>query len=114
MLNIDTLSEIISDTAIESETLYRVGLVGSFARGDFTISSDVDLVFDTDNKLIDEAIMTAGLKIRSIIYDQFRKKTDIINYYTILKYKEYNDSNVCTEGYKKMLEDIIWLWRKKV
>jgi predicted nucleotidyltransferase len=107
------LQEIISDYAPKSETLLRVGVVGSYARESFTENSDIDLVFDTGHKLIDEAIMSVGLKIKSILRDQFKLNTDIINYDTITKRINKSHPPVSANGYNLMLSDLKWIWSKE-
>ena len=114
VLTKSVLQEIIKDVAPNSVTLKRVGLVGSFSRDDFTDKSDVDLVFDTGEKMIDEAVLSAGLKIRSIISNQFDCDVDIINYATIILRANEENSTYCVEGYRKMLEDLKWIWRREI
>jgi len=114
VLTKSVLQEIIKDVAPNSVTLKRVGLVGSFSRDDFTDKSDVDLVFDTGEKIIDEAVLSAGLKIRSIISNQFDCDVDIINYATIILRANEENSTYCVEGYRKMLEDLKWIWRREI
>jgi len=114
VLTKSVLQEIINDVAPNSVTLKRVGLVGSFSRDDFTDKSDVDLVFDTGEKMIDEAVLSAGLKIRSIISNQFDCDVDIINYATIILRANEENSTYCVEGYRKMLEDLKWIWRREI
>ncbi len=108
----EVLKEIIQDYAPRSDTLNRVGLVGSFARGDWTEYSDIDLVFDTGQELLSEAIESSALMIRKILIDQFRLRCDIVPYKTILKYKDKDSEDIITMGYKKMFEDLIWLWER--
>lgn len=107
-LKLGTLVRIAQDIAPQSTTLLRVGIVGSYARGDNTEYSDVDLVFQTSTGDLDEAC-DIGMRIKRILYDQFMKKADIINYDTIL-YKSQNDDP--TGGYAQMLKDIKLLWER--
>jgi len=115
LISTATLHEIISDYAPKSETLIRVGIVGSYARETAHANSDIDLVFDTGGKLVDEAIISAGTGIRSVLRDQFNTKTDIINYNTILTRLNNNndESPITIQGYKLMLADLKWIWSKK-
>ncbi len=122
-ITLDILKRIIQDTAPKSKTLKRVGLVGSFARNDFTEYSDIDLVFDTGSERIDEAVLSTGLKIKKIVKDQFGRELDVIPFLTILKkneemdslnQKDQSDSTLVEcfflKGYQKMKNDLIWLW----
>ena len=114
MIPLSTLQEIIDDVAPISQTLMQVGLVGSYANNTATSKSDVDLVFVTNHKLIDEAALSAGFMIKKILSDQFNIDTDIINYNTILKRVDEpkNLHPLEIDGYKKMLKDVKWLWRR--
>ena len=114
MLSLSVLGQIISDTAPASTTLQRVGIVGSYATGTHTETSDVDLVFDTGSKLIDEAIMSTGIQIKAILGNQFNKAVDIINYNTIIIKCENNACihNLELFGYKHMLDCLRWVWRR--
>ena len=113
MVKSSILFEIIEDHAPKSQTLLRVGLVGSYARETATAKSDIDLVFDTGGKLIDEAILSAGVGIRSVLINQFNIKTDIVNYDTILRRTSENNSpDIVKQGYENMLNDVKWIWRK--
>ena len=116
MLSLSILGQIISDTAPASTTLQRVGIVGSYARGTHTETSDIDLVFDTGSKLIDEAIMSAGIQIKTILGNQFNKAVDIINYNTIIIRCEKNSGIHFLEsfGYRHMLENLKWVWRRTI
>jgi predicted nucleotidyltransferase len=106
-----TLHEIVADYAPRSKTLFRVGVVGSYARNEACENSDVDLVFDTGGKLIDEAVLSAGLGIKSVLKDQFNTETDIINYATIL-HKQSNADTLETRGYELMMADLKWIWSR--
>ena len=116
MFSLSVLNQVINDTAPASATLKRVGIVGSYATDAYTKDSDIDLVFDTDSKLIDEAVMSAGLQIKTILNNQFNKNVDIINYNTILqKCEQHADAHYLEVlGYENMLKTLKWVWRKAV
>jgi len=109
-----TLHEIIADFAPESKTLLRVGVVGSYARDEACAKSDIDIVFDTGGKLIDEAVLSAGIGIKCVLKDQFNTETDIINYATIIKRQtETGVLPALTRGYELMLADLKWIWNRE-
>ena len=113
MVKPSTLYEIIADYAPTSQTLLRVGLVGSYAREEAGDKSDVDLVFDTGDTLSQEAILSAGLGIRGGLRNQFNINTDIINYNTIIKkVSQPGQHPIEARGYELMLEDLKWIWRR--
>jgi predicted nucleotidyltransferase len=107
-----TLRRIVGDHAPSVHGLRRVGLVGSYAREDYSPASDVDLVFDMDETFSDETFTETGVLLRSIFMDQFRKELDIIRYASIFaclhKPEKLTESQL--KGYKKMLEDLVWIW----
>jgi len=104
------LSNIISDCASVCGSIKRIGVAGSYARGDYTPDSDIDFVLDNGSNQLDKDSLSVTLHIRKILYDQFRKETDFILYSTILKNKEKSKGLYDQAGYQKMYEDLIWLW----
>ena len=111
-----TLYEIVADYAPSSNTLQRVGLVGSYARGDAEEKSDVDLVFDTGGSLIDEAVLSAGMGIRWVLKNQFDTDTDIISYEAMVRKTNkptIRQHSIETRGYELMLKDLKWIWRRE-
>lgn len=101
---------ILNDYAPGIHGLKRVGLVGSYARDDFTESSDLDLVFNLDNAQTDSTLTETVAALRLILIDQFRKKLDIIKYENILQNLEMPINFYQRKGYEKMLEDLAWIW----
>ncbi len=110
ILTRDKILYIINDYAPGIHGLRRVGLVGSYARNDFTESSDLDLVFDLDNTQKDGTLTEAAATLRLILMNQFRKKLDIIKYDSIHQYLELPINMYQRKGYEKMLEDLAWIW----
>ena len=111
MISLTVLKEIISDTTIKtSSSLKRIGITGSYARGDYTERSDIDLVFDIEGPTMDAPTLEAGITIKSIISDQFGHDVDIIIYGGILEKIEQKDISLVLLGYKQMLEDLKWIW----
>jgi len=104
------LTRIISDCAAMCGTIKRIGVTGSYARGDYAPNSDIDLVLDNGFNQLDEGALSMSLRIKKILYDQFRKETDFILYSTILKSKEQPKGLYEQMGYQQMYEDLIWLW----
>ena len=118
MIPLPVLQEIIKDTILDTQSLKRIGVTGSYARGDFNERSDIDLVFDTGNLLMDESTIKAGISIKSILGDQFGHNVDVIMYSTILTKTEQMNSEetlkgrlLALHGYKQMLDDLKWIWR---
>jgi predicted nucleotidyltransferase len=104
------IHRIINDFAPYIHGLRRVGLVGSYARDDYTDSSDVDLVFDLDSTQTDNTLTETVVKLRQIFADQFRKGLDVIKYDSIFKYMDSSVNEYRRKGYQKMLEDLRWIW----
>ena len=83
---VDILSPIFERQGINKATVF-----GSYARGDATIASDIDIVIDSNGKLrgimffaaIDE--ITKALPIKSDIYEQREIRKDSVLYDEISK-----------------------------
>ena len=104
------LEEIIEDYAPLSKTLRRVGLVGSYARGDFTEESDIDLVFDIITDNLDDDTFNVAMMVKNILLNQFRKNVDIIIYNVIVTRMDIVSDFYFKEGHQKMYEDLVWFW----
>jgi len=109
-ISLKALRLILSDCMSQSTEITRVGLVGSYARGDYSLDSDIDLLYQAKSeKPTDEDIF---LKIQSILMNQFRKRLDVINYDTVIKNLQEPKSLTHVEyaGYRQMLRDLKWIW----
>jgi predicted nucleotidyltransferase len=111
MISLPVLQEIIKDTTTETSTIKRIGITGSYVRGDTTERSDIDLIFDIEGSLLDDAAYKAGTSIKSIVGDQFGHDVDVIIYGTILAKIEKQGNPLAVSGYKQMLNDLKWIWR---
>jgi len=113
-LKMSILEEIVKDHAPLCAIVKKVGVTGSFARGeDYTEASDIDLVVDIEGEHFDKEALWVAERIRKILMDQFRKKVDFIKYDTIIDRKDTPSNFYIQKGYRKMYEDLIWLWRKE-
>lgn len=114
-LSLEKLCRIINDITPTDSGLLCVGVVGSYARNDHTSFSDIDLVFSMEKDCIDDVLYSIGMRLKSILINQFRVELDIINYDNILKSLE--EPQVLTryqlEGYNQMLKDLTWIWKCK-
>lgn len=110
------INRIINDIAPTADGLRRVGVVGSYARNDYTISSDVDLVFDMEKGAEDAILASTGARLRAIFMNQFRTNLDVINYNSILQRLDEPEKLTCyqVDGYRQMLIDLIWIWERRL
>jgi predicted nucleotidyltransferase len=113
-LDLDIIKKIVKDTFYAVNGLKRVGIVGSYARGDYSSASDVDLVFDTESEQSNDKLTDAYTSIKIILADQFNAGFDAVRYQTVLRRLE-NPENLTEKrelGYRKMIEDLIWIWER--
>ena len=74
MISIDTIRSCIIPV-VEKYPVFKVILIGSYARGDATDESDIDLIIDSDGKLRNRKIFALGgdllevLPVRFDVYD---------------------------------------------
>ena len=74
MISIDTIKTSIIPV-VEKYPVIKVILIGSYARGDATDSSDIDLIIDSDGKMRNRKIFALGgdlleaLPVKVDVYD---------------------------------------------
>jgi len=116
ILTINILKEIITDGVKLSPHIHRVGLIGSYARGDNHDSSDIDLLLDVPGVYYNETMSEFGHFVEHVLDYQFNKKLNIVRYTTALNYAatvpKAKSYWYYQEGYKKMLQDVVWLYER--
>ncbi len=115
-LNIDILKRIVSDAVKKTPYIEAVGCIGSYARGTQTTHSDVDLIVKCPVDTFSEVLETFGGYIERVLYRQFDKRLDIVNYHNVQKraYTPPNDLSrwYYQDGYMQMLKDVKWLYER--
>lgn len=113
-ITFEILKEIIKDGLALTCPIKRVGIVGSYARGDAKKTSDVDLLIDTDDAQFNEMLNTFGEFVSHTLDYQFNKKLDIVRYSLAIKRAaappETERVWYYQEGYQQMLQEVIWLY----
>ncbi|MCL2287119.1 MAG: nucleotidyltransferase domain-containing protein [Firmicutes bacterium] len=116
ILTIGILKEIIKDGVNLSPHIHRVGLIGSYARGDYHDNSDIDLLLDVPDVNYNETMFEFGHFVEHVLDYQFNKKLNIVRYTTALNYAAAAPKAkrfwYYQEGYKKMLQDVVWLYER--
>ena len=113
-LKMNTLKEIIKDHAPMAPDILKMGIAGSFARGeDYSENSDIDIIIYTNNRNFDKETLWVMKRISKILMDQFRKEVDFIGYHTIVERKDTPNKMYNQQGYEQMFMDMVWLWEKK-
>ena len=115
-LTIDILREIIKDGVELFPKINRVGLVGSYSRGQQKKTSDVDLIVDIEDSLFNEMLEKFGRFVSHILDYQFNKRLDIVRYNLAVE-RSNSDPEPKTlwyyrEGYQRMLEEVKWLYER--
>lgn len=59
----------------EKYHISKIGIFGSYSRGDYSEESDIDVIFEFDNKV--EHIFDAKYELRDLLQNHFNKKIDL-------------------------------------
>ena len=105
MLNNDEILNVIN-LAKKYPIIIKVGIYGSYARGEQIEASDIDVLFDYDNS--DEDFIYDVMKYINEVSDEFKKlnvNTDINSYRGLMG---QNNGRLR----KNILKDLVWLYEK--
>jgi len=115
-LTIDILQKVISDNLWVCPAIERVGIVGSYARGQQNKGSDVDLVIDADDSKFREILSAFGMRVSDILDYRFNKHLEIVRYSLVTKRAKEKPESDCNwyyqEGYRQMLEEVKWIYER--
>ncbi|MCL2576870.1 MAG: nucleotidyltransferase domain-containing protein [Defluviitaleaceae bacterium] len=115
-LTTEQLSRVIADAVESCPCVEAVGLVGSFARGEQTFRSDVDLLIKGHGRFSD-ILESFGEYVRKILDYQFNKRLDIVKYEFVAERASrdpvQNEAWYYREGFAQMLNEVIWLYEKR-
>jgi len=104
------IKNALNAVIIEAVTAFpSIIKVGSFARGDYTEKSDIDIVIDYDDSISSNEIFNSFSLIHDLIYSCTQKKLDIIKYCTLFYEPE---DEIDKETSESILNDIVWLYEK--
>jgi predicted nucleotidyltransferase len=110
----EKLSRIISDAAEMCAGVQAVGIVGSFARGEQSRYSDVDLIVKGQGSEIFEFF---GEYVRKILDYQFGKSLDIVRYDFATERAGRDPAPTeawyYREGFAQMLREVKWQYEKR-
>ena len=89
----------------------KIGVFGSFARGDYTKDSDIDLVIDYNyakTDIIEDTFKFINFigKIREIFKSRYNRETDIVEF----KALEWKENRLLREELDK---EIVWIYEQK-
>lgn len=102
----DEFSNVLNTTKAK-HNVKRIGVFGSFARGDNNKNSDIDIVIDYEygEGLLESATNYAILcdNIRTLVANKHGVNTDIIEFLPL----SYSENKVFAEAVKK---DVVWLY----
>ncbi|MEK6898712.1 MAG: nucleotidyltransferase family protein [Nanoarchaeota archaeon] len=66
---------------LKKHNVTKAGIFGSYARGDQTKKSDVDILIELDNKVS----LLGFIRLKNILEDEINKKIDLVEYSLIRK-----------------------------
>lgn len=102
---LNTITEAVNDAVFKYPCISRIGLFGSYARGDYDSNSDVDLLYDYDYNAPD-----ATHQFLSFVEDFLERvkplEADFV-YIENLRESEDNDFK------NNVLNDVIWVYAGK-
>ena len=101
----DKIKNIIA-LAVKYPVISRVGVFGSYARGDQTAESDIDILFDYD-KPNDDYILEI-LDYGDELITEFKKINLDCDY---ISYRGFIDSNI-NRTQERILSDTVWLYER--
>jgi len=97
----DNLVKAIKQS-VNYPSIIRMGVFGSYARGDQTQESDIDIVYDYDAAMIDDM-----LECIENINDRIKKKIDFVAYYLLFrKNMDAYDINFRDN----VLREVVWIY----
>ncbi|MCL2774664.1 MAG: nucleotidyltransferase domain-containing protein [Oscillospiraceae bacterium] len=105
-ITIDSKLSDIINTASKYNCITRVGVFGSYARGDFKEASDVNLLYDYDETSVDskeellEYIEYVDMLVRHTLH---ASKADFVWYRDVLNSKN-------TQFKKSVLNKVLWIF----
>ncbi|MCL1862596.1 MAG: nucleotidyltransferase domain-containing protein [Defluviitaleaceae bacterium] len=115
-LTVDILQNLIMENLSLCPAAKRIGLIGSYARGQQKKNSDVDLIIDADNLDYREILSAFGMHVSDILDYRFNKRLEIVKYRLAKKRaNEKPDSDLnwyYQEGYQQMLNEVKWIYER--
>ena len=98
---LNNIESVVSETAVKYSSIKRIGIFGSYARGDFNMGSDIDIVYDYDYDMDDSTD-----QILSFVEDFLEiikpLKVDFVWERNLLKRNDEFKNNV--------LKDLVWIY----
>ena len=83
-------------------SIIRMGVFGSYARGDQTHDSDIDIIYDYDDTMMDDM-----LDCNEAISDRVQKKIDFVAYYLLFK-KNMDAYDISFRD--GVLREVVWIY----
>jgi len=115
-LTLDIIKEIVDDGVKKCPAIKKVGLVGSFSRGEQRKTSDVDLLVDIEDSLFSEMLGTFGAFVSGVLDYQFNKRLEIVRYSLAAERAVTKPESLefwyYKEGYEQMLKEAKWLYER--
>ena len=96
------ISDIVTSTVSKYPCIIRIGIFGSYARGDFDTTSDIDILYDYNSDMddFDEQVLDF---VGDILERIKPMKADFVCFENIVKREDDFKRNV--------LDDVRWLYR---
>lgn len=116
-LTIPIITQIVSDAAPESPSIKAVGIVGSFARGEETPYSDVDIIVKYIPDTAFQSILeNFGAYVEHVLDYQFNRRLDVVRYDLAAYRAAMPPKNIenwyCQNSYTQMLKEVRWIYER--
>ena len=90
--------------AANHPSIKKMGVFGSYARGDQTPDSDIDIIYDYDDTQIDDM-----MDCLEAIYSRLQKKVDFFAYYLLFE----DDRNKTDANFRdSVLQETVWIYNQ--
>jgi len=95
----------VAEIASAHPSIHKIGLFGSYARGDQSAESDIDIVYDYD-----ETMTLDMMDCLSEIQEKYDKKIDFFAYYLLFE----KDGDAFDKQFKKnVANETVWIYEKQ-
>ena len=98
------ISQIIETAAIKYPCINRIGLFGSYARGDYDETSDVDVLYDYDSSTDDSTNQILDF-VGDLLEGISPLKADFVNFKRLLEIED--------DFKHAALNDVVWVYLAK-
>ena len=102
---IDDVIVTAINKAARYPSILKMGVFGSYARGEQNVASDVDIIYDYDDTMVSDM-----LNCLHDIENHVNKKIDFIAYYLLFD-EDIDEYDVSFR--ENVLKEVVWIYKKQ-